>query len=276
VIALAYIGTIHEGVHRFLERAIKAGCTELYLIGASLGAEVRGYERDFTLPPDLVKACLTSLNLFKRIEIAEPSNLEQLKNKPLFANDHAVVRAVIAGHLPKNQVTWDHTFLRWDMPAALSQVPVNADAKTTTAALHKRWMKEASELTKHSGDFWRQVGAVAVRDGAILAAAWNEHSPYPDAPYVEGDPASWREAGKDVWVSTAIHAEQRVVAQASSEKGLSLKGADVYVTTFPCPTCANLLAHAGIARCFFRDGYSLLNAERTLREHGVELIQVQD
>ena len=70
-----------------------------------------------------------------------------------------------------------------------------------------------------------------------------------------------------------MHAEAAVVAGAARD-GISLAGADLYTTTFPCPACARLAAGAGFRRCFFAGGYSVLDGEEVLRAAGVRLIWV--
>ena len=77
----------------------------------------------------------------------------------------------------------------------------------------------------------------------------------------------------EVELSTAIHAEAAVVGQAARE-GVRLLGADLYVSTFPCPGCARLVAAAGFARCFFAGPYALLDGDELLRRAGVELVWV--
>ena len=74
-------------------------------------------------------------------------------------------------------------------------------------------------------------------------------------------------------LSTAIHAEASVVAKAARD-GVPLDGADLYVTTFPCPACARLIAESGFRRCYFADPYSLLEGDTILRAAGVELFWV--
>jgi dCMP deaminase len=76
-----------------------------------------------------------------------------------------------------------------------------------------------------------------------------------------------------VELSTALHAEAAIVASAARD-GLPLAGADLYVSTFPCPGCARLVAEAGFRRCYFAGPYSLLGGETVLRAAGVELIWV--
>jgi dCMP deaminase len=61
---------------------------------------------------------------------------------------------------------------------------------------------------------------------------------------------------------------------AAARDGVSLRGADLYVTTFPCPACARLIAEAGVGRCFFAGPYSVLDGEDVLRAAGVKLFWV--
>ena len=42
-----------------------------------------------------------------------------------------------------------------------------------------------------------------------------------------------------------MHAEQNAILQAA-RNGVSIEGAEIYVTTFPCPICARMIANSGI------------------------------
>jgi len=132
---------------------------------------------------------------------------------------------------------------------------------------------QAKELAGHSSDWWRQVGAIAWRGPEILGAAWNHHCPSEYAPYTDGDPRDGFSRGVRADLSTAIHAEASVVA-AAAKAGTPLRGADLYVTTFPCPACARLIAEAGFRRCYFAGPYSVLEGDAVLRAAGVELLWV--
>ncbi len=122
-------------------------------------------------------------------------------------------------------------------------------------------------------DFWRQVGA-AIRfvDGTVVATH-NEHHPHPQSPYVVGDPRSNFFKGVHLELSTAKHAEARLIAAAARE-GRSTAGAELYVTDFPCPPCAKLIAGAGIARLRYRTGYAVLDGQDVLGAAGVEIVLV--
>src|SRR5262249_13091419 len=93
------------------------------------------------------------------------------------------------------------------------------------------------------------------------------------APYIQGDPRNDFSRGVHIELSTAIHAEAVIVGRAA-RFGTSLDGADLYVSTFPCPGCARLVAEAGFRRCFFAGPYAMRDGDRVLGAAGVELIWV--
>lgn len=75
------------------------------------------------------------------------------------------------------------------------------------------------------------VGAVLVRDGAILAAAHNR-------PRGLHDPSA--------------HAEMLVIRKAARElESPRLEECDLWVTLEPCAMCAGAIAHARIARLYY-------------------------
>ena len=74
-------------------------------------------------------------------------------------------------------------------------------------------------------------------------------------------------------LSLATHAEARLIADAA-RGGRATQGASMYVTDFPCPPCAKLIAGAGIATLYFRKGYAVLDGEDVLRAAGVDLVDI--
>ena len=92
-------------------------------------------------------------------------------------------------------------------------------------------------------------------------------------PYVEGDPRSDFSKGVNIELSTSFHCEAQLIAEAA-RKGVSLEDAELYVTTFPCPVCARLVAYSGIKKLYYADGYGVLDGERVLKSQGVEIIFV--
>lgn len=91
---------------------------------------------------------------------------------------------------------------------------------------------------------------------------------------MRGDPRAIFNKGVHIELSSYLHAEAHVIAEAA-RRGIATEGADLYVTTFPCPVCAKLLAATGIARLYYRDGYSVLDGEEVLLGAGIEIVQAQ-
>lgn len=104
------------------------------------------------------------------------------------------------------------------------------------------------------------VGAVAVRDGRIIAAGYC------------GAPSGLRhctdigcDIGPDGGCTRSVHAEANMIAWAA-RTGTELEATEVYCTHQPCYNCAKLLANAGItalhAAEYYRDkaGWNLLKA----------------
>ncbi len=92
------------------------------------------------------------------------------------------------------------------------------------------------------------VGCVIVsgehQKNRIIAAGYNGFLPgAPHASYV-----------RDGHEQATVHAEQNAISDAA-RRGVSLEGAIVYVTHFPCMNCAKILAAAGICAIKYRRDY---------------------
>ena len=271
---LLYLPVIHSGYEGFLAR--HADAAEILLLGAGFTAAYPSLAKDIrALPPERAAEYLRGAGSAAPVRVVEPDGLAALTGDPLVLPDEEIMRD-IAGryHLDDGRtVLFDRTFLRWDRDWATAKGPVTFDGEITAAELPRELLGRAEAVAGHSSDWWRQVGAVAARDGRVLGCAWNRHHPTEYAPYLSGDPRDAFERGVRADLSTAIHAEAALIAGAARD-GTSLAGADLYTTTFPCPACARLIAEAGFLRCFFAGQYSVLDGEQTLRAQGISLIWV--
>jgi tRNA(adenine34) deaminase len=94
------------------------------------------------------------------------------------------------------------------------------------------WMRQALLLAGQAlAEGEVPVGALVVRDGAVLGEGWNR-------PIAMHDPTA--------------HAEILALRAAAARAGdYRLGGATLYVTLEPCPMCAAAMAHARIARLVF-------------------------
>jgi dCMP deaminase len=271
---LAYVPVLHEGYRRFL--AAHAEGLPLYLIGPELHADSRPLAKDIrALPAELVAGAIASWGIASEVSVLDAAGAELLgagaPSLVLPAED--VSYQVVERWFGRCEVRYDTVFLRWDKTRTVAlhepQAPPPPPDDETLAEL----AAAAQAAAEGSADWWRRVGAaIRFADGTIATAA-NEHLPHPQAPYTAGDPRANFYKGVALELSSAHHAEARLIA-AAARAGRSTDGATVYVTDFPCPPCAKLIAAAGIARVYFRSGYAVLDGEDVLRDAGVELLQV--
>jgi dCMP deaminase len=105
----------------------------------------------------------------------------------------------------------------------------------------------------------RKVGAVAVREGRILATGYNgapagaRHCDHEAYHGIEDDPDLYLVDGR-ASCSRAIHSEANVLAYAA-RYGVSVEGSIIYCDTYPCYPCAKAMVSAGVAGVRFQSDY---------------------
>ena len=272
---LLYLPVVHAGHEAFFAR--HADAAEVLILGAGFRGLYKSLAKDLrALPPARAAQFLQVVLPDTPIRVIEPDDLPgAVTAETLVLPDEDVTRNLAAEHhlAEGRELVFDKTFLRWDRQWSQAQRPADFDAELSVAELPDRLVAHAKELAGKSSDWWRQVGAIAWRGEEILGAAWNHHCPTEYAPYTDGDPRDGFSRGVRADLSSAIHAEASVVAQAA-RAGRPLNGADLYVTTFPCPACARLIAESGFRRCYFTGPYSVLDGDTILRAAGVGLFWV--
>ncbi len=116
-----------------------------------------------------------------------------------------------------------------------------------------------------------KTGCVIVKDGKVLTEGWN--ATLPGEVYCQhGGCVREKEqlhGGKEPDKVCSIHAEAYAIAECA-KTGVSVVGATVYVTTFPCIICCRLLAKSGIVKVVYMSEYSGGRVgESILRQNGV-------
>ena len=259
---------IHAGYEALFDRHRDA---EILLVGSSFAQEFPVLRKEIRALDPAAAARYLSLH-FPAVRVVELTDLPAAVTADvLIAPDEELMRAIVDRF--GLAARFERTFLRWDRDWSQAQRPAGYDGVIATDDLARVFAQRALAEAGLSSDWWRQVGALAVRDGAVLGVAHNEHRPTEYSPYLNGDPRNDFSRGVRIDLSTAIHAEAVIVARAA-RAGTALHGADLYVSTFPCPGCARLVAEAGFRRCFFAGPYALLDGDDVLRAAGVELIWV--
>lgn len=272
---VCYIPVLHEGYRRLFENHPDA--KELYLFGVDVIGEFDYLIKDIRkLDPELVKKSIEAWGRFDAVRILDATSIKNLQDAktPLIMSDDELTETLIEKYFANNPIEKDTIFLRWGIKKSIEPAPIVSDLTISEDEFDRRMIEAALEEGKNAKDWWRRIGALAVKDGKIIFQAHNEYVPSDQTPYDEGDPRSNFTGGRHFESSLAIHAEANLVAQAVKD-GLSLKGADIYCDTFPCPPCSKLLAYSGIKRLFYRNGYSVLDGERILKSQGVQIVFVK-
>lgn len=276
---IGYVPVLHRGYLQFFRGHPGAS---LYLLGDEILSDYPQLIKNLpALPPIEMAAAIASLinsgHLpLKEVQVLGWYKLEQLRPTldKVWLPDEDVSREFAAKHLTDTTVVYDSSwFLRRDKHNALTNTAVTPDVTITTDDFHRQIMRNAADQSEKSSDFWRQVGAAIVKNGNVVLVGHNQHVPSEQTPYAYGDPRSNFKAGVSIELSTALHAEAGIIAEAA-KRGIALEGSEIYVTTFPCPPCAKLIAYSGITCCYFRDGYSQLDGQSILEANGVRIVQI--
>jgi dCMP deaminase len=272
---VAYVPVLHEGYRRFVER--HAAGKRLFVVGPELYADHRPLAKDIrALDAELVARAIDSWGICSEVRVldVEAAVLLAEESPVLTLPDEDVSHRLVESYFPRCAVRYDTVFLRWDKSRSVRLLEpavraVDADEAFADVA------GAAEEAAARSIDWWRQVGAaIRFADGTLVAAG-NEHVPHPLSPYAAGDPRSNFFKGVHYELSTAVHAEARLIGDAA-RAGRATEGAVIYVTDFPCPPCAKLIAAAGVRRLYFREGYAVLDGEQVLEAAGVEVVRVRE
>lgn len=275
---LAYIPGLHQGYFNFFKKHFDAEV--LYILGLDIISGFRNLIKDIrAIEPKYIKLAIQSWEIFSRVEIIDLSGLKSLANSELIliVPDEDECRDLAQNYFShdfiKQNVIFERIFLRWDRTQSLVNMDVKAKAVISSDEFNVRIMGMAEAESNKSIDWWRQIGAIAVRSKEIIFVAHNVPATSCHVLHLFGDPRSNFTKGKFFEISLFDHAEPLIVARAA-RGSFSLSGADLYLTTFPCPVCAKLIAHTGIKRLFYREGYSVLDGEEVLRKNNIEIILV--
>jgi dCMP deaminase len=226
------------------------------------------------LDPALVAAAVRAWDVCSSVEVLDVAGAERLaaSGASLVLPAEDVSYQLVERFFGRCSVRYDTVFLRWDKTRTVQLLEPSVSATVSVEDALADVGLAAEAAARDSVDWWRQVGAaIRLASGEVRAVA-NSHSPHRLSPYAVGDPRSNFFKGIELELSTATHAEARLIAEAARD-GLSTRGAVIYVTDFPCPPCAKLIAAAAIERLYFRTGYAVLDGSDVLEGAGIEVVQ---
>ena len=126
--------------------------------------------------------------------------------------------------------------------------------------LDQRYLRMARIWAENSYCKRRQVGALLVKDGAIISDGFN------------GTPSGFENICEDennVSKPYVLHAEANAITKIARSSQYS-DGATLYVTASPCIDCAKLIIQSGIRRVVYGEKYRLDDGIRLLQRAGIE------
>jgi dCMP deaminase len=269
-VLILHIPVIHQGYLNFFTRN-KEKINRIYLIPDSLVRKLSSVKPDIAaISVPKMQILLGTLG-YSQASIFDEKIVAQLSKEPLLMVNDSISRRLQERFFPNADVQWDSVFLRWDASRIHTEDPVSVIESNDP--FDRKMMGEAYTEAQKSSDWWRQVGAVLVKEKSIIGRAFNEGMPTDHTPYQRGAVRDFLAPGTNPELVDTIHAEQKLIAQAACS-GVSLKDTSLYVTHFPCPICAKLIVHSGIARCYFAEGWSTLASAPLLESAGVVLKRV--
>lgn len=286
-VVIAYVPVVHFGYLSMLEKYVQQHGSEngtVLLLDSSLFPDSRPLAKDLrALDSQLIQKQLQVWNSQLTIDVLKTAqSIKHWEGKfssfdKIIAPDEELTHTLFDSFFSdiKSLVHFDPIFLRWDASRSRSRKDAHPAKHITRDTFFRTCMNVAHNEAAQSLDWWRQVGAAVVlsnqKEPSIVTH--NTHLPYDQQPYVDGDPRADFSSGVCIEFASSIHAEALLVAIAA-RKGMSLEGASLFVTTFPCPVCARLIAKTGVKKVFYSEGYSLLKGQEILEHEGIEVIQV--
>jgi len=125
-------------------------------------------------------------------------------------------------------------------------------------------MNIAHEVATRSTCDRKHVGAIITRDKTILSTGYN--GSLRGLPHCD---EVGHEIENDHCVRT-IHAEANAIVQAA-RNGVTINGAEIYVTASPCYNCFKMIANAGITHIYYGEFYRDERINKHADELGIDL-----
>ena len=139
--------------------------------------------------------------------------------------------------------------------------------KNKRASWEEYFMDIAQVVANRATCERKKVGAVIVRDKIILSTGYNGSlSGLPHCDEVG------HEMENDHCVRT-IHSEANAIVQAA-RNGVSISGAEIFITASPCYTCFKMIANAGIKKIYYGEFYRDDRIKKHAKELGIDLMHL--
>ena len=118
------------------------------------------------------------------------------------------------------------------------------DNSTTRLEWDEYFMSIALLASYRSPCLRLNVGSVIVINNRIISMGYNGY--IPGAPHISRI--------QDNHEQSIIHSEINAITDCA-KRGVSLEGAKIYITHYPCPNCFKTIAACGIKEIYYLDNY---------------------
>lgn len=273
---IAYVPVIHAGYVDFFQKYSEAS---MHVLDQDVLDEYSHLRKDIrALSPEQSRDLVEKLDIFPAVRLLGKSALENLSHETAISvimPEDEVSRDLHERYFPDHEVAFDPVFLRWHRENSFVNTEVRPDRVVDAHDTNESVIQQLYEAANKSSNWWRRVGAAIVENGNEPAGiSHNHHLPTAYTPWIDGDPRSNAYRGVAPEATTDQHAEASLIAEAA-KIGESVEGKDIFVTTFPCPPCAKLIAESGITGCYFIEGYAMTDGQQVLSDHGVEIVKIE-
>ena len=286
ILILGEFSVFHKGYIEFLNEIKKGEESLVFFVGILSNKLIKELT---ALEPDIRKVSLEDIkqiiNSYLKIEeyfSVEKNNfskiIDDLEFDKIFIlqgdkSEDFAKRYLLKDNKYKDIIKYYDIRLRWSDDKVQEFKKEASDLSTEELKKHQKFMDEALEEAEKSKCWWRQVGAVAVKDDEIIFRGFNKMLPTEDECYKIGCIRDSIEPGKDPEICSVTHAEASIISLAARD-GVSLKNTILYVTHFPCPACAKLVALAGFKKVVYSRGSSIFDGERVMASRGVGIVKI--
>ncbi len=264
-----YIPVIHDGYIQAFDRHPDA---TIGVFDQEIITDIAGYLRKDirALSPEIAQKAIEGLG--RRSIILGKAALEIALKQQIIMPSDDITRKIIERY-PEANIIQESVFLRWDRDNSAETSTIEPDREITLNK-NSNIIKTLSEEARQSTNWWRHIGAAIFDDNEdVIISSHNSSVPTEYTSCIECDPRITAQRGESIERSIDMHSEARLIANACKQ-GISLEGKTIYVSTFPCPNCAKLIAESGIKSCHFVEGYAMLDGQSILKDYNIEIVKV--
>lgn len=280
-VAIAYVPVLHKGYINYFEALVKEGVRTLYIVSDEILAAhseldyIHRKDRIRAVPQDVMRAVLSEV-LPIQVLLLDTPNIQKLQNEQvsIITPKEDIGRFIIEKYFSTHDVVFSDVFLRRNEENIKKDIEPDGTQSIIANEFQRDVFLSVLNEAENSADWWRHVGAALVKDGSILNVVHNEHMPEEQLCNIIGDPRSLFKKGININYVTSAHAEVGIIGDAARQ-GISTDGAELYLTDYPCPYCARLIAKSGIKKLFFLNGYAVLMHDDVLQAEGVEVVKIE-